>query len=186
MIGQYKHYNLEVISTKKANVLNIDGKIIFTGTEKQAKKWIDTEWDLTQDVIEHKDVTAHYIGDKIYNVNFDGLRLGQVKIETEKYQVPDWSGKRDYKNKSKHIITVTINLGYNVQVTLTDNFFGYGQMKTELKKVMVALKDKTMGIHLTSQLEIDAKKAGFSELSILDCFDVDRYVNAKNLAAMIA
>lgn len=184
-IQQYKHYNLNIKTPLTTEVLDVHNTIIYKGTEKACKRWINREWKRSQDVISYKNVEASYIGDESYNISRDGETLGRIKIETTKRQVTDYSGKREFKIITKHQLTLTLKLGYNQEITLTDYFFFFGGLKTAIKQIIKRFNDTALGIHATNQLEIEAKKQGFSDLSILNCFHSNRLTNAKNLLIMI-
>lgn len=178
---QYKIYNISESDTPaKFHAVGVSGSILFTGTEPQVKKWIDREYELSQDKVESAGLRAWYIGADEWNIG-DLSTVGRVKLASTRKLSEDISGVKEFRVSTRTEAIVTLRLGYSVDVQIEDTFVEYTGPKTTLKRLMKCIAEKSLFYHVRSQLEIKARKAGISEWRIIECYDNDQVKHSLNL-----
>lgn len=181
---RYRHYNITA-ENKITSVLNADSNVVFQGTEKQAKTWIDREWKLSQQSIRQGNLQSWYIGDNTWNIANETETVGKVRINTERKCVEDETGLKEFRIRTRNEMTVTARVLYNKNVTLDDKFIEYCGPKEAIKRVMKVFETEMVYSCLRPQLESEARKSKISEYELVDCFDSNRAKHCQNIARIL-
>ncbi len=172
---RYQHYNLE-----NGKVYNVDNEVIKSfSSDKQAKVWIDKEWNLSQKNVEANGLNASYCGMGSWNISSDGSTVGEIVIKTTRERKEDVSGMKEFRVLVTSEVEVTVRPTWNSKLKLDETFaFRRGQIATA-KEVM-----KLFGVLLDGvrrQLEQELRDLDIAEYRIMGCFDGDRSKYVANL-----